>query len=91
MNPISYLLYQIISLYFYVVMAWVIMSMLISFQIINRYQPLVSRIFQVLEQMVQPVLRPLRERLPLIAGFDLSPLVLFLGLQFIQRSIVYFS
>ncbi len=91
MNPISYLLYQIISLYFYVVMAWVIMSMLISFQIINRYQPLVSRIFQVLEQMVQPVLRPLRERLPLIAGFDMSPVVLFLGLQFIQRSIVYFS
>lgn len=91
MNPILYLLYQIIQLYFYVVFAWVILSVLISFSIINRYQPVVARVLQALEQLVEPALRPIRRYVPPMGGFDLSPVVLFLGLQFIQYCIVYFS
>lgn len=91
LNPIAYLLYKIIDLYFYVVFAWIIMSVLISFGVINRYQPLVSRIFQALEQMVEPALRPIRKYLPPVGGFDIAPVFLFLGLQFIQYCILYFS
>lgn len=91
LNPIAYLLYKIIDLYFYVVFAWIIMSVLISFGVINRYQPLVSRIFQALEQMVEPALRPIRKYLPPVGGFDIAPVFLFLGLQFVQYCILYFS
>lgn len=91
LNPIAYLLYKIIDLYFYVVFAWIIMSVLISFGVINRYQPLVNRIFQALEQMVEPALRPIRKYLPPVGGFDIAPVFLFLGLQFIQYCILYFS
>lgn len=91
MNPIVFLFYQVINLYFYVVFAWVIMGLLMHFNIINRFQPLVSRVYQALEQMVEPVLRPIRKYVPPMAGFDIAPVVLFLGLQFIQYCLVYFS
>jgi YggT family protein len=91
MNPIAFLIYQAIHLYFYVVFAWVILSMLISFNIINRYQPIVARIFEALEQLVEPALRPIRRYVPPVGGFDIAPVILFLGLQFIQYCIVYFS
>ena len=91
LNPIAYLLYIVIDLYFYVVFAWIIMSVLISFNVINRHQPLVSRIFEALEQLVEPALRPIRKHLPAVGGFDIAPVVLFIGLQFLQYCILYFA
>lgn len=91
MNPIFFLLYQVLNLYFYVVFAWVIMSVLISFNVLNRYQPVVNRIFMALEQLVEPALRPIRRYLPPVSGFDLAPVALFLGIQFVQYCIVYVS
>jgi YggT family protein len=38
-------------------------------------------IFKQVDKLVDPVLTPLRERLPPMAGFDLSPMILLIGLQ----------
>jgi YggT family protein len=90
MNPFIHLIIQVISLYNYVLIAWVILGLLSYFNIINPYQPFVRKLSQILDQLVEPVLRPIRKYVPMVGGVDLSPIVLVLGLQFITNSLIYY-
>ena len=90
MNPFIWLLFQLIDLYFYVILATVIISWLTAFNIINQGNPYVRQINNVLRQLTEPVLAPIRRVLPNLGGLDFSPIVLLLGLQFLKRAIVYY-
>jgi YggT family protein len=90
LNPIAWLIYQLIDLLSLVLLIWVIMSLLIQFQILNRYQPLVNKVFTALSRLIDPILQPIRKRMPDLGGIDVSPIALILLLQFIQYSIVYY-
>ena len=90
MNPFIWLLFQLIDLYFYVILATVIISWLTAFNIINYGNPYVRQINSVLRILTEPVLAPIRKILPNLGGLDFSPIVLLLGLQFLKRAIVYY-
>ncbi len=90
MNPFIWLLFQIIDLYFYIVLATVIISWLAAFNIINFGNPYVRQINNVLRQLTEPVLGPIRSILPNLGGLDISPVILLLGLQFLKRAILYY-
>ena len=62
-----------------------IMSWLISFNVLNVRQPFVAQVWYSLQRILEPVYRPIRRILPDLGGIDLSPLVLLLGLMFLQR------
>ena len=81
---ISYL----ITLYVYIIIAGAVMSWLIAFNVINPYNQFVRSIWQGLNALTEPVLRPIRRRLPDLGGIDLSPLVLILVLFFIQSVVL---
>lgn len=85
---ISYL----ISLYSYVVIASVIMSWLISFNVINLHNPMVRTIWQALGAVTEPLLRPIRgflnRALPDLRGIDISPIILLLGCLFVQSVVI---
>lgn len=81
---ISYL----ITLYVYVVLASVILSWLMAFGVVNPYNRFVSALAQALAAVTEPVLRPIRNALPDFGGIDFSPLVLLLGLFFIQSVVL---
>lgn len=87
-NPLIDLIGTVISLYNWVLIAWIILSWLIAFNIINRYQPFVSRVMDVLSRLTEPVLGYIRRYIPLVAGIDLSPIILFLALGFL-KSVLY--
>ena len=57
---ISYL----ITLYTYVVIANVILSWLMAFGVVNPYNPTVRAIWQALNALVEPLLRPIRNVMP---------------------------
>jgi YggT family protein len=80
---ISYL----ITLYTYVVIAAVILSWLIGFNVINAHNPFVRSLWQAVTAVTDPVLKPIRRMLPNMGGLDLSPIVLLLGCLFIQSVI----
>jgi YggT family protein len=61
------------------------MGWLISFDIINRYQPAVQKTMHILNRLIEPVLNQLRRFIPVIAGIDMSPLVLFLLIGFVKN------
>jgi YggT family protein len=79
------LLINIISLYMIIILAWVISSWLVNFGVINLRNPTARSIVSLLERLVQPAVRPIQRILPPMGGLDLSPIVLFLGLGFLQN------
>ncbi len=90
MNPFIWLLFTLIDLYFYVILATVIISWLTAFNIMNQGNPYVRQINSVLRQLTEPLLAPIRRIMPNLGGLDFSPIVLLLGLQFVKRAIVYY-
>lgn len=81
---ISYL----ITLYTYVIIANVVMSWLMAFGVINQFNPMVRSIWQALEAVTAPLLRPIRNIMPNMGGLDLSPIILLLGCYFVQEVII---
>ena len=82
-NPILWLVHTLIDIYFWVILAMVVMSWLIAFGIINRSNPYVRQIGYALDRLTEPLLRPIRRVLPDLGGIDISPIVLLIGLQFL--------
>jgi YggT family protein len=79
-----------LTLYMYVVVAWVILSWLIAFSIVNTRNPIVAAVADFLYRITDPVLRPIRQRMPHLGGIDISPIILFLIIIFIRLVILYY-
>ncbi|MCT4557751.1 MAG: YggT family protein [Pelagimonas sp.] len=81
-------LYQIIMLLldiaWFFVIAHVIMSWLINFQVLNLRQPLVGNIWYGINRLLEPVYAKIRTILPPMGGLDLAPLVALIGLMIIR-------
>jgi len=84
-DEVIWLIVQILQLYFYVVIASVILSWLVAFEIVNMRNRFVYSIGHFLNRLTEPVLRPIRRIMPNLGGIDLSPLVLVFGIFFVQR------
>ncbi len=64
LNPFIDLIAAIIHLYLICVIAWAVIGTLISFKIINGYQPLVQKIMFALNRLIQPAIRPIQKYMP---------------------------
>ena len=91
MNPIFFLLYQILEVYKWIVLAAVIVSWLTAFNVINQYNNFVRTLLRFLIAVTEPVFRPIRKVLPPMGGFDLSPLIVFVIIMFLQYTITWAS
>lgn len=77
----------ILDLFRWLLIASVVLSWLIAFNVINTRSQAVYMIGDFVERATGPVLRPLRRVLPAMGGLDWSPLVALLGVWFIQTLI----
>ena len=80
MTSLLQILLLILDVVWWIVIAHVIMSWLINFNVLNRHQPLVWRIWTGLERLLEPFYGPIRRILPNMGGLDLSPIVLILAI-----------
>ena len=78
MAPFIQTLALILDVAFTLLLVHVIMSWLINFQVLNLGQPLVAQIWQGLNRLFEPVLRPVRNILPNTHPLDLAPLAVFI-------------
>jgi YggT family protein len=83
-DPLLYILIVITGLYYWVVIASVILSWLVGFNVINTRNPFVASAGNFLWQMTEPALRPIRRMVPSFGKFDISPIILILILIFIE-------
>ena len=84
MIAIFYLALQILKLYSYVVLANVIISWLISFNILNTQNRFVYSVLEMTYRLTNPALSKIRSFLPNLGSLDISPIVLLLLIWFIE-------
>jgi len=89
-NPFVWLLLQLINIYFWIVVAAVVVSWLTAFGVINIHNQYARSALRVLDALTEPVFRPLRRLIPPIAGLDFTPLIVLLALQFLAYLIAYY-
>ena len=90
MRVILEIILMLLDLYWWIVLATIILSWLFAFNVINGRNQFVDAVWRVLSALTEPVLRPIRRILPSIGGLDLSPIVLFIIIYFLQRVIALY-
>ena len=84
MTSLFQILLLLLDIFWFFIIAHVIMSWLINFQVLNLHQQLVAQIWYMLNRLLEPVYRPIRRILPPMSGIDLAPLVVLIGVYAIR-------
>jgi YggT family protein len=84
------LLDSLFQLYLWVVITNAILSWLVAFNIINTSNQFVFRLIELSYNLTEPLLRRIRNVVPIIAGIDFSPVILILVLVFLRNLLFEF-
>ena len=84
MIAIFYLILQILKLYSYIVIANVIISWLVAFNVLNTSNRFVYAVLDFSYKLTDPLLNKIRRFLPNLGAFDISPIILLLLIWFIE-------
>ena len=79
MTSILQILLLILDIAYFVIIAHIIMSWLINFQVLNLRQPLVAQIWDGLNRLLEPLYGRIRSILPNLGGLDLAPLIVLIA------------
>jgi YggT family protein len=88
LNFTEFVIQALLSLVVWIVVVYVIVSWLISFDIVNLRNRLVYRLSHLLEAMALPLLRPFRRFLPSFGGLDFSPIILIILIEGLKMYII---
>jgi YggT family protein len=75
----------LLQIYIYIIIAGVIVSWLIAFEVINIRNPRAANLVNLLNKLTEPVYKPIRKYIPPIHGIDLTPIVVILIIYLIQN------
>ena len=84
MIAIFYLVLQILKIYTYVVIANVVISWLVAFNVLNTSNRFVYSILELTYRLTDPILNRIRRFLPNLGAFDISPIILLLLIWFVE-------
>ena len=84
MIAIFYLALQILKIYSYVVIANVVISWLVAFNVLNTQNRFVYSILEFTYRLTEPFLNRIRRFIPNLGAFDISPIILLLLIWFIE-------
>lgn len=84
MTAIAWLIDTLFSLINTLLIIYIILGWLVSFNVVNNSNRFVYMVGQSLAQLLEPMLRPIRRFLPAMGGLDFSPIVLLIALHFLR-------
>jgi YggT family protein len=87
-GPLLKLFVTVIDLYIWIVVTGVILSWLTAFKVVNTSNRFVYMIGDFIYRITEPALVRIRKILPVMGGFDLSPIVLIFGLMLLQDVVI---
>ena len=85
LGPVLQLLLSVIGIYVWIIVINVSLSWLVAFNVINTSNRFVYMAGDFIHRITEPALRPIRNLLPDMGGFDLSPVALILLLMFVEN------
>ena len=88
MNSLLGLIIQIINLYKFILLVYIIAVWLINFNIINTSNRFIYSAMEVLYKLCEPSLRLVRKYVPLFGNIDISPIIVYLLLWFLQSLLI---
>ena len=88
MNSLLGLIIQIINLYQFSLLVYIIVTWLVNFNIINVSNKFVYSMMEVLYRLCEPSLNIVRRYIPNFGNLDISPVIVYLGLWFIKNLII---
>ena len=80
----------VLELYKWIIIIAVVFSWLHAFNIVNTANQFVATVWRMIYQLTEPVFQRVRRFIPAVGGLDLSPLVVLIGIFFIERVIAYY-
>ncbi|WP_068309355.1 MULTISPECIES: YggT family protein [Kordiimonas] len=88
MDALLQVSYVALDIFKWMLIISIILGWLIHFGVVNAYQPFVQTVGRFLHAVTEPALKPIRRFIPTMGGMDISPIVLFLLIMFLQRLII---
>jgi len=88
MNSLLGLIIQIINLYQFILVVYIITTWLLNFNIINASNKLVFTLMDAMHRLCEPSLRLVRRYLPVFGTLDISPIIVYLGLWFLKSLLI---
>ena len=88
LNAILLTLYYALDIYKWIIIAMIVVSWLLAFDIINRRNRFVDMVWDFLVRVTEPALAPIRRFMPNLGGIDISPIILFILIFFLQTLII---
>ena len=90
MHPIVFAITKILSIYSLLLFIYIIMVILIQFNIINRHQAFVAGAVQFFRRIFEPILLKIRKFMPDLGPVDIAPIALFVLIELITYTIIYY-
>ena len=84
MQSLFQILMLLLDVIWFFIIAHVIMSWLINFQVLNLHQQFVAQIWYGLNRILEPIYAPIRRILPPMSGIDLAPLVALIAVYAVR-------
>jgi YggT family protein len=88
MNMVLGIISYLLSILSTIIIVQFVMSILISFNVINTYNDFVAGLWRALTVLTDPIYKPIRRMLPDLGGIDFSPAVVLILINILQRFIL---
>jgi YggT family protein len=85
---IGKILLLLLDVAFWIIIIQVVLSWLVAFDVVNVRNPQAANLVRLFERLTDPVYRPLRKYIPAIAGIDITPIIVILGIQILKYAVV---
>ncbi len=88
MNVLLDIIQVLLNVLWWIIIVQAILSILISFNVINTQNDLVRQLYSGLLTVTEPIYRPVRRVLPDFGALDFAPFVVLIGIQILERIII---
>ena len=88
MSEIVYLIGLALTIFYWIIIAQVIVSWLIAFEVINIRNPQARNLIELMHKITNPVYKPLRKYIPPIAGIDITPIIVIIGIIILRDQLL---
>lgn len=78
----------LLDVFFWIIIAQVVLSWLIAFEVVNTRNPQAANLIKLIDRITAPVFRPLRKFVPPIAGIDLTPIIVIFAIYLLKNLVV---
>ncbi|MCI5059890.1 MAG: YggT family protein [Alphaproteobacteria bacterium] len=86
---IGKLLLFALDICFWIIIIQVVMSWLIAFGVLNTNNEQARNLIGLFQRLTDPVYKPLRKYIPAIAGIDITPIIIIIGISIAKNAVAY--